>query len=50
MSIEILTTKQFQRKKKHFKRKLHESLKDCSFNEAGMRELIGEFTDEVCGG
>lgn len=40
---------QFLEKKKEYKRKLHEVLKDCDFNGAGMRELIGEFSDEVLG-
>ena len=50
MSVETLTEKQFQEKKKFFKKKLHEALNGCNFNGSGMRELIGEFTDEVCGG
>lgn len=40
---------QYIKDKKAYKKRLHYVLRRCEFNGAGMRQLLQEFTDEVCG-
>ncbi len=44
-----MSPQEFKLQKAIYKSQLHAVLKSCEFNGAGMRELIGEFTDEVLG-
>lgn len=39
----------YNKEKNAYKKKLHNVIKDCNFNGAGMRQLIQEFSDEVNG-
>lgn len=41
--------KKFQEDKQKCKTRLHEVMNSFTFNGGGTREVIGEFTDEVCG-